>query len=273
MAALDLIDGWPGGPRAAAVLAGGDVTDDRGDVWAPLRWASVTKLATALATLIAVDEGRLDLDAPVDPTGTTLRHLLAHASRFVDGRPTRRVYSNPGYETIAGRVAAAVGQPFSAWLEARVLEPLAMTETRLEGSPASGMVGPLADLVGLAGELQRPTLISPPLAEAMRTVAFPGLPGLVPAVGLQPTNDWGLGPEIRDGKVPHWTGSANSPATFGHFGADGGFVWVDPVAGVALTALTSVPFGPWALEAWPVLSDAVLASRGPGVRVRVTPPS
>ena len=36
-------------------------------------------------------------------------------------------------------------------------------------------------------------------------------------------------------------------------------LWVDPEAGVALVCLTDREFGPWALEAWPVLSDAVLA--------------
>jgi CubicO group peptidase (beta-lactamase class C family) len=74
--------------------------------------------------------------------------------------------------------------------------------------------------------------------------------------------DWGLGFELRDGKTPHWTGSRNSPETFGHFGGSGSFLWVDPVAGIALACLTDRRYGPWALEAWPALSDAVLeASR------------
>jgi CubicO group peptidase (beta-lactamase class C family) len=50
----------------------------------------------------------------------------------------------------------------------------------------------------------------------------------------------------------------NSPSTFGHFGGAGTFLWVDPVARIALAALTDRPFGPWALDAWPALSDAVL---------------
>ena len=44
------------------------------------RWASVTKPATALATLVAAEEGILDLDDPAGPPGSTVRHLLAHAS-------------------------------------------------------------------------------------------------------------------------------------------------------------------------------------------------
>jgi CubicO group peptidase (beta-lactamase class C family) len=74
-------------------------------------------------------------------------------------------------------------------------------------------------------------------------------------------NDWGLGVELRDEKDPHWTGSLNSPRTFGHFGGSGTFLWVDPEADLALACLTGLQFGPWALEAWPRLADAVLTSR------------
>ena len=47
---------------------------------------------------------------------------------------------------------------------------------------------------------------------------FPGLDGVLPGWGRQEPNDWGLAFELRDGKSPHWTGSLNSPRTFGHFG-------------------------------------------------------
>jgi hypothetical protein len=36
-------------------------------------------------------------------------------------------------------------------------------------------------------------------------------------------------------------------------------VWVDADAGLALACLTDRPFDAWAKEAWPRLSDAVLA--------------
>jgi len=52
------------------------------------------------------------------------------------------------------------------------------------------------------------------------------------------------------------------PATFGHLGGSGTFLWVDPGAGVALAVLTDREFGHWALEAWPALSDAVLEAGG-----------
>jgi hypothetical protein len=34
--------------------------------------------------------------------------------------------------------------------------------------------------------------------------------------------------------------------------------WIDPDADLAVIALTDRDFGPWALEAWPEFSDAVL---------------
>ena len=64
--------------------------------------------------------------------------------------------------------------------------------------------------------------------------------------------------EIRDAKTPHWTGSINSPRTYGHFGQSGTLFWVDPDARLGLVALTDRDFGDWARAAWPELADAVL---------------
>ncbi len=89
-------------------------------------------------------------------------------------------------------------------------------------------------------------------------VAFGGLPGVLPGFGRYDPCDWGLGVEVRGSKAPHWTGTGNSPSTFGHFGQAGGFVWVDPDAGLAAASLSDRDFGPWARTAWPALSDAVV---------------
>ena len=91
------------------------------------------------------------------------------------------------------------------------------------------------------------------------SVQFPGLAGVLPDLGRFDPNDWGLGFELRDAKTPHWTGTANSPRTFGPFGGSGTFLWVDPEPGLALACLTDRDFGEWAKEAWPRLSDDVLA--------------
>jgi CubicO group peptidase (beta-lactamase class C family) len=36
----------------------------------------------------------------------------------------------------------------------------------------------------------------------------------------------------------------NPPATYGHFGQSGSFLWVDPVTGLALAGLGATAFGP-----------------------------
>jgi CubicO group peptidase (beta-lactamase class C family) len=112
--------------------------------------------------------------------------------------------------------------------------------------------------MALVAELLHPTLVSPETVARATAVAFPRLRGVLPGFGSQEHNDWGLGVEIRDSKQPHWSGSLNSPTTFGHFGQSGSFLWVDPERGLALGALTGIPFGRWAAEAWPRLSDAVI---------------
>jgi CubicO group peptidase (beta-lactamase class C family) len=93
------------------------------------------------------------------------------------------------------------------------------------------------------------------------TVAFPGLRGVVPGIGRFDPCDWGLGPELHDGKAPHWMPTTGSAATFGHFGGSGTFVWVDPEVQVACVGLTDRQFGSWAMDAWPPFSDAVLVER------------
>jgi len=116
----------------------------------------------------------------------------------------------------------------------------------------------VTDLLSFSRELLRPTLVSPAtLAEATRP-QFPGLAGVLPGIGRFDPNPWGLTFEIRDDKQRHWTGRRNSPATFGHFGGAGTFLWADPEAGLAAVVLTDRDFGPWALDAWPRFSDAVL---------------
>ena len=258
--ALRQIDRWPC-EHAAAVVTG-STRARHGDAGRIFPWASVTKLASAVAMLVAAEEGIVDLDEPAGPPGATFRHLLAHASGlpFDQGSPiarpgTRRIYSNYGFEVAAALVAERAGMAFDAYF-AHVWSG---TGIRLEGSAGSGASGTLDDLAALADELQSPRrLAGETLAEA-RAVQFPGLAGVLPGFGRREPNDWGLGLELRDAKSPHWTGVRNAPTTYGHFGRSGTFLWVDPEAGVALGVLTDRPFGDWAVEAWPRLADAVLA--------------
>ncbi len=174
----------------------------------------------------------------------------------------RRIYSNTGIDLAASALADAAQMPFGTYLHDALLQPLRMQHTTLKGSPAHAVISTVDDLLAFVRELVAPQLVSPASALAFRTVQLPGLPGLVPGVGRYEDCVWGLGTELRGTKQPHWTGTRNSPTTFGHFGGAGTLLWVDPGAHTALIALTDLPFDAWsadALRLWPELSDAVLA--------------
>jgi len=255
--ALRQVDGWP--CEHVAVAVAGATEAQHGDVDHVFAWMSVTKLATAVAVLVACEEGIVELDEAAGPPGSTLRHLLAHASGLALDEPKPiaqpgrwRIYSNRGVELAAALVAERAEMPFAAYFEQVWGFPLA-------GSPASGVEGELGDLLTVAHELLAPTRLSPELLAEASSVQFAGLDGVLPGFGRMEPNDWGLGFELRDAKSPHWTGTRNSPRTFGHFGRSGTFLWVDPDRELALACLTDLAFGDWAKEAWPRLADAVLA--------------
>jgi CubicO group peptidase (beta-lactamase class C family) len=267
-AALESIADWPVHAAAAAVVGPAGVLAEYGRTDLPFRLASVTKPLVARAAQVAVEEGAVGLDAPAGPPGSTVRHLLAHASGLGMNsgdaltRPgARRVYSNHGFQVLAEIIEADSGIEFGRYLTEAVFEPLGMANSRLEGGVASagyGAVSTVADLAVFAGELLRPRMVSAEMhAEATR-VQFPGLTGVLPGYGAQRPNDWGLGFEIRNGKSPHWTGRANSPGTYGHFGQSGTFIWADQVRDLALVVLTDREFGEWAKPLWPALSDRVV---------------
>jgi CubicO group peptidase (beta-lactamase class C family) len=241
--------------------------------------ASVTKLMTTMAALAAVERGRLDLDQPADDggEGVTVRHLLGHASGLPFEPPgrrrppgTRRIYSNLGFRVLAEQVADAVGMTFGGWLEASVLGPLGMSATRLatrhevEDDPAAGGVSTFDDLERLARCLldRGAPVVGRELFDEATSVQFPGLAGLVPGVGRFDPCDWGLGFELHDGKRPHWMGDRRSAAAFGHFGASGCFLWVDPEVALACAAVSDRHFddGRWAMATWPAWCDRLPAA-------------
>ena len=266
MQALTLSDDWPAENVAVAAVVPEGSLGQHGDASRVFRWASVTKPVTALATLVAAEDGTLDLDEPAGPPGATVRHLLAHASGlpFEGQTPIgppgkRRTYSNSGFEELGRVLEARAEMPFAEYLQQAVLDPIGMAGTTLAGSPAAGLHGTLDDLVAFVGELLRPTLIAPETLAEATSVQFPGLAGVIPDLGRFDPNDWGLGFELKDGKEPHLSGTLLSPRTFGHWGGSGTFLWVDPEREFALAALTDLEFGDWAKEAWPRFSDAVVS--------------
>ncbi|MGZ4430911.1 MAG: serine hydrolase domain-containing protein [Gaiellales bacterium] len=112
--------------------------------------ASLTKPLVAVAAMVAVEEGAIDLDAPVGDhlaeyrdgprAGITPRHLLAHASGLPEsarGVPaldvlpvnppgTRRAYSNEGFHVLGALLAAATGIPHQEYVREALFEPLRM---------------------------------------------------------------------------------------------------------------------------------------------------
>lgn len=229
--------------------------------------ASVTKVLTALAVLVAHEEEILSLDEPAGPPGSTVRLLLCHASGLpFDGSTPiaepgrRRVYGNAAFEVLGDLVAERAGLPLSTYVAEAVCAPLGMSATSVPGSPAHSGRSTLRDLLALSAELLAPTRVLAPatLAEAT-TAQLPDLVGVLPGYGRFDPNPWGLGLELHGHKSPHWMPDAASPECFGHFGQSGTFLWVDPTRGVGLVGLSDATFGPWAADAWPALGEAVLA--------------
>lgn len=267
--ALDALGSWPVATAAGVVVTRRGVVESAGPTGWQTRIASVTKPLVAVAALVAVEEGTLHLDAPAGPPGSTVRHLLAHASGLpfeglvpVAAPGRRRIYSNTGFELLGEALATAAGMAAAAYLDEAVLAPLGMKATELRGSVAKDAWSTADDLAAFAAELLDPTLVAPEtLAEAV-TEQFPGLAGVIPDLGRYDPNPWGLGFELKGAKSPHWTAPGGSPRTFGHFGGTGTFLWVDPEAAVACAVLTDRPFGDWAPPLWSTLSGRVLATHG-----------
>lgn len=130
------------------------------------RVASITKMATALVTLMCVDEGLFSLDAPIRPLlpdtenastldGITIRHLLSHTSGLCDtpevdhalrngysydqvlntngitcARPGERMeYCNFGFGLLGCILENATGMCISELFRVKLFEPLGMRAT------------------------------------------------------------------------------------------------------------------------------------------------
>ena len=257
---------WQVSHAAAAVVSTDGVVESFGDLDREFPLASVTKLLTTYAVLVALEEEALGLDDPAGPPGSTVRHLFAHTSGYgfesdapaVTRPGSKRIYSNRGIEELAAHLQSVTGIEFGGYLHEAVLEPLALKATQLRGSAAFAASSTVNDLSTFARELLSPTLVERPTLDNAVTVQFPGLPGILPGLGRFDPLDWGLGFERNFGRPKHWAGTVISRSAFGHFGARGTFLWVDPQAGVACVCLTDHDFGDWAKQAWPALTDAVL---------------
>lgn len=253
-----------------------------GDRTKGFRFASVTKIASTLAFVAALSEGVISLDQQL-VGGMVVRDLMGHSSGLgsdidpnvdiFDQQPivaprTRRVYSSAGFEFLAKWLEIESGILFDEYLKEVVLDPAGMAGSSLSGGnwpgagttgAAAGMVGNVVDLHNLAIALFHGTpYVDLSYLKEAKSPYLPDLPGVLPGFGLMDANTWGLGFEIRGKKYPHWTSVLNSEHTYGHFGASGTFLWIDPVAKIGFGVLTDKSFGVWAQKAWPIVSTYVL---------------
>ena len=263
--AFSLVDAWPVEHAAVGYIDSRGHTHLHGDATRRYRLASVSKLITAWATLIAIEEGSISLDDPVGHDECTVRHLLSHAGGYgfdtlkpIISVARKRVYSNTGYELLAAYVAEFVDMPFNRYVHEAVFEPLNMSNAVLDGSAAKDMSCTADDLALFAAELRDPRLVARDTFIAATTAQFPDLDGIVPGIGPFSPCPWGLGPELHGAKHPHWMPQRASASTYGHFGGSGTFVWVDPVSNIACFALTARGFGEWAMVEWPAFGEVVL---------------
>src|SRR6187200_2079213 len=157
--ALRQIDDWPVELAAAGVVDREGRTATHGETTVSVRLASVSKPIAARATLVAAEEGVVDLDEPAGPPGATVRHLLAHASGlpFEGDRPIappgrRRIYSNEGFQALGDHVAAAAEMPFARYVTEAVAAPLGLG-LEASGHPGAGMEASLDDVLAFAREL------------------------------------------------------------------------------------------------------------------------
>jgi len=257
-----------GGPAVASLcwVVGG--TDDLQHLISD--WPGTHALVIADQDHVLGVAGDPDQVARIGPAGATVRHLLAHASGlpFEGDEPVspvgaRRIYSNTGIEVLADHLSARAGMDYADYLGLGVLEPLGLGDVGSTGSPAHGLRMSVNHLVRFGRELLAPTLIDPATLELAITPTYPQLNGVLPGFGAQDPNDWGLGFELRGAKEPHWTAPLHSPATFGHFGGAGSFLWVDPQRRLIGATVGDTGFDDWAKTAWPQANAALLDRYSP----------
>ena len=207
-----------------------------------------------------LEEGRARLADALGPAGSTLAHLLAHASGLgleegylMIAPGAKRVYSNYGIDLVATHLAKDID--VASWITQRVLVPLSLDTTTVAGRAAQGAVGSALDLSQFAREWVTPTLMTSQRRDAMVAPMWPELSGIVPGFGRFEPCPWGLAVEIQ-GEKRHWMGDWPSKS-FGHFGRSGALLLANVQEGICVVATSTVAFGPWAHELWPAWTSQV----------------
>jgi CubicO group peptidase (beta-lactamase class C family) len=258
----DLDEAWAGSLAYVVLrLDGGRVERVRevGDLDAVRPWASISKMAVALAFGVELDWSLHAYHEVVGPSGANFANLLSHSSGLglEEGDPrvpiaTKRVYSNYGVDLA---VSSIVGENSPAqWLDYRVFSPLGMSTTALLDRPAAGVSGSTNDLATMAVAWLRGDGVTVETRDLMIRPYLPDLAGIVPGFGRFTPCPWGMGPEVR-GDKSHWMGDW-PPSSFGHFGQSGSILLANAHEKIGVVATTTEPFGRWAIELWPAWTSA-----------------
>lgn len=267
------------------------------DLHAHLPDAAAARSTISIAQLLSHTSGLpMDLDSALAPYSAHLDGddlEQACLQTFPETAPNEHVqYSNVGYGLLALIVEAHTGQAFPDALKQLVLDPLNMSawlgdESHTEpatlhdvrSSHANTAIEPFnsrhwrslampwAGLVTNAEgalALVRAFLGYPAafLSEETRRLATRSHTGELAGGFVKPMLwkpcPWGLGPEIRGNKVPHWAPDS-MPESFGHSGASGSLAWADPVSNTAWVILgTRTAASGWLLRRGAALSMAIL---------------
>ncbi|NTV64986.1 MAG: beta-lactamase family protein, partial [Oscillochloris sp.] len=204
-------------------------------------------------------------------------------------------YGNLGYGLVALIVERISGMPFARALGELVLTPLdiegylgdepprapvMLSDVRGNNPPElqpfnsafyRSLALPWAGLLTTAtGAIklvraftERPAgFLSPQLAAEARQNQTVGLPGGSAAPLWYSDCPWGLGPELRGAKQPHWAPPTVMPSSFGHAGASGCIVWHDPTIDLSYAVMgTRTAANGWLLRHAPTLGATLIAER------------
>lgn len=192
---------------------------------------------------------------------------------------TRVSYQSMGTAMLAEIVQRRSGKPFGEFLESEFFEPLQMRSTHLGvsgeqadavvrirlspsqlatdwnwnspywlgfGAPWGGMTSSAADLGRWAraflggGMLDGVRIMSETTVRLMSTSRMDAFPKL--SDDDRRTRTWGLGWRVVGAGVATHLGELVTPETYGHFGATGTILWIDPTRDAYAVILTSRAF-------------------------------
>ena len=202
---------------------------------------------------------------PVTPAQLHTADLAGALGSFLNAPPGARFsYCNASFRIMAGLIERLTGQSYVEYLRTEVLAPLGMGDTTFtptpaqaprvvpvfdfprpdhypqflaSASPAGGLFSTAADLIAFGraflngGQLNGYRLLSPATVAAMTRLQFEGTTEWQP--GRSEPVRWGLGWSLNKGL------ELAPPSAYGHGGATGTYLLVDPVHDLVVVFLTN----------------------------------